>query len=287
MKGRTTHHRDDERRPTAAPRRIRSALVLTATAALALTTAGDAAAQEGTFRWSDAMRQGRTLTVEGIAGEVRATLAEGSKAEVVATKRGDRDDFDRVEILVFEDDGDVEVCAVYDARRTPESCDHDHHDDRWDDEDDDLDVSVDFEVRVPAGVRFDGSTVAGDVEATGLRSDVTGSTVSGDVRLSTTGSAWGSTVSGDLDLEMGRLDPRRTDFSTVSGDITLRLPASFDAEIRFESVSGDFRSDFDGRFDRDEGKWVGTEVWGTIGSGGQRIRLETVSGNAYLRRRAS
>lgn len=254
-------------------------------AALAVTamlagTVKDARAQEETFSWSDRMASGATLEVRGISGDVRATLAEGSTAEVVARKRGDRSDFDRVEILVLEEGGEVVVCAVYGAPRSRDSCDHDGDRDRWDD--DDLDVRVDFEVRVPTGVDFHGATVAGDVMAEGLRSDVTGRTVSGNVHLVTSESAWGATVSGDLDLEMGRLDPDRMRFKTVSGDITLRIPEGLDLDVEFESLSGDFRSDLDGRFQREDGRWVGNEVRGFIGSGGPRLSLQTVSGNARL-----
>lgn len=261
----------------------------TCVAALAATvmlagTVTDAPAQEETFRWSDRMASGATLAVRGISGDVRATLAEGATAEVVATKRGDRSDFDRVELLVLEEGDGVVVCAVYGASRSRDSCDHDgdrgRWDDRWDDEN--LDVRVDFEVRVPADVDFHGATVAGDVVAEGLRSDVAGRTVSGNVHLVTSGSAWGSTVSGDLDLEMGRLDPDRMSFKTVSGDITLRIPEGLDLDIAFESLSGDFRSDLDGRFEREDGRWVGNEVWGSIGSGGPRLSLQTVSGDARL-----
>lgn len=260
----------------------------TSVAALAATvmlagTGGDAFAQEETFRWSDRMASSATLEVRGISGDVRATLAEGATAEVVATKRGDRDDFEEVEILVLEEEGGVVVCAVYGASRSRDRCDHDGDRDRWDDRwDDNLDVRVDFEVRVPAGVGFHGATVAGDVVAEGLRSDVTGRTVSGNVYLVTSGSAWGATVSGDLDLEMGRLDPDRMRFKTVSGDITLRIPEGLDLDVAFESLSGDFRSDFDGRFEREDGRWVGNEVWGSIGSGGPRLSLQTVSGDARL-----
>ncbi|MGD2071062.1 MAG: hypothetical protein PVI57_20505, partial [Gemmatimonadota bacterium] len=103
-------------------------------AVLWATTAGDLAGQDRTLRWSDAMAAGTTLEVRGISGDVRATRADGSTAEVVATKRGDRDDFDEVEILVLDEGDDVVVCAVY-GRRSPRSCDHedwDDRDDRWD-----------------------------------------------------------------------------------------------------------------------------------------------------------
>src|SRR2546422_4855498 len=58
----------------------------------------------------------------------------------------------------------------------------------------DNDVTVDFTVRVPAGVRFLGKTVNGEVEAAVGSSDVEAITVNGSIRISTTGYAEAQTV---------------------------------------------------------------------------------------------
>ena len=236
------------------------------------------------FEWSARMGDGETLVVRGISGDVRATLASGDVAEVVATKRGRSSDFDDVSIQVFEERGTTVVCVIYDSRRRASDCDTHRNDDRWDGHDRNIRVSVDFEVRVPAGVTFEGSTVSGDVEARGLRSDVEASTVSGDVDVSTTGVARGSTVSGSVDVEMGSLDWRRLEFSTVSGDITVSVPDGLDAEIDFESLTGDFDSDFRVAIKRQRDRFIGTELSGTIGDGGRRLSFKTVSGDVELRR---
>ncbi len=236
------------------------------------------------FEWTERMSEGETLQVRGISGDVRATLASGAIAEVVATKRGRDSDFDDVSIEVFEERGITVVCVIYGSRGRNSDCDH-----RRDDDDDrrhnrNIRVSVDFEVRVPAGVTFAGSTVSGDVEALGLRSDVEATTVSGSVDISTTGVARGSTVSGSLDIEMGSLDWRRLDFSTVSGDITVSVPDGLDAEIHFESLNGDFDSDFRVDVERMRDRFIGTELSGTIGDGGRRLSFKTVSGDVELLR---
>ncbi len=145
-------------------------------------------------------------------------------------------------------------------------------------------MGVDFEVRVPAGVTFEGSTVSGDVEMRGLRSDVEASTVSGNVDVSTTGVARGSTVSGSLDIEMESLDWRRLEFSTVSGDITVSLPDGLDAQVEFESLNGDFDSDFSVAVERKRNRFIGSELSGIIGDGGRRLSFKTVSGDVELRR---
>ena len=242
-------------------------------------------AQEADFEWSGRMDEGSSLEVRGISGDVIATLAQGAMAEVVAVKSGRRSDFDDVEIEMFEDGGNVVVCVIYGSRRSNGSCregrggdDRDDHDGR------NIRVSVDFEVRVPAGVEFIGSTVSGDVEAEGLRSDVDASTVSGDVSVSTTEVARGSTVSGSVDVEMGSLEWQSLAFSTVSGDIVVRLPAGVDTEVDFESLTGDLESDFDITIERQRDRFIGSELRGTIGDGGRRLSLTTVSGDVRIRR---
>jgi hypothetical protein len=246
-----------------------------------------ASAQERTFEWSGRLTDGQTLEVKGITGNIRAELASGSTAEVMVRKRGDRDDFDQVRILVDEGGDGVTVCAVYgDHNFARSSCDY--NDDGGDRDEgrrhNSIDVDVEFVVRVPAGVDFAGTMVTGDVWAEGLRSDVTVRSVTGDVRVSTTGIARANTVTGEIDVEIGRMDWDHLSFKTVTGDITLRVPADFDADVDFASLSGDLDSDFDIQVTRERRRWIGSQVRGTIGRGGRDLELNTVSGDVRLLR---
>lgn len=242
--------------------------------------------QDDTFQWDGRMASGQTLEVRGISGNVSAVLASGNTAEVVAEKRGRSSDFDAVEIRMVEENGVITICAIYQPWRFPEnSCDHDHLDNRDDErEHRNIDVSVDFEVQVPAGVEFVGTTIAGDVEARGMESEVTATTVSGDVYVSTSELAWATTVSGEIELEIGTLDWDELDFNTVAGDITLYLPAGLDADVDFNSLSGDFDTDFEISVQSRRSRWIGSRIRGTIGDGGRELSFNTVSGDVKLRR---
>ena len=236
------------------------------------------------FEWSASMERGQTLEVIGISGEIRAVRAEGGTAAVSARKTGRRGDFEDVEIEVMEDGDGIVVCVLYAGRGRRNSCDYEDRGNNWGDWGRrSIDVSVDFEVSVPAGVEFIGSMVSGDVEARDLASEVTATSVSGDIYISTTGVAWGTTVSGDIDIEMGSSDWDDLHFSTVSGDITLILPPGIDTEVEFESLSGDFRSDFDVRVESRRDRWIGTRFLGTIGDGSRQLSFNTVSGDVRLR----
>ena len=243
-----------------------------------------AEAQED-FEWSGRMERGQTLEVIGISGDIRAVRAEGQTAAVTAQKRGRRSDFEGVDIEMIEDGGRIIVCVVHNRRdRGGDACDYD---DRWGGwgrrSGRSIDVSVDFDVSVPAGVEFIGSMVSGDVEVRDVASEVTATSVSGDIDVSTTEVAWGTTVSGSIDIEMESMDWGDLHFSTVSGDITLVLPSGLDTEIEFESLSGEFRTDFDVRVESRRDRWTGSRLRGTIGDGGRQLSFNTVSGDVRLR----
>jgi DUF4097 and DUF4098 domain-containing protein YvlB len=143
-------------------------------------------------------------------------------------------------------------------------------------------VTVDFDVRIPAGVAFGGQTVNGQMSAEGLKGDVKASTVNGSVRVTTTGLAEASTVNGSVYVEMGRADwTDELEFSTVNGGLTLVLPAQLNTEIHASTVNGDLVTDYPmtitGRFGKHR-------MRGTIGSGGRSLSLSTVNGEIKLRK---
>jgi len=253
---------------------------------LLLTTVALAATLQGTtqgrdFRWTGAIARGKTLEVMGVNGDVRASLASGSRAEVTGVKSGRRSDPESVEIKVEESAERVTICVIYPSRNQ-DSC-HGKSTRRGHNNDDNNDVRVDFTVHVPAGVRFVGQTVNGEMEARDLDADADVSTVNGDVAVSTRGFAEATTVNGDVTATVGRGDwngPAK--FQTVNGSVTVTLPASLNADVRASTVNGDIDSDFPLTV---RGKFGPRSVNGTIGSGGRTLSLGTVNGSIYIKKR--
>jgi DUF4097 and DUF4098 domain-containing protein YvlB len=219
--------------------------------------------------------------------------------EVVGRRIGE--DARRVRIEVVESADGVIVCAIYPSRggrdgsrgnggrRSDDPCNNDFGDEDGEIEVDD--ARIDFTVRVPAGVKFASRTVSGDVNATGLRGAVDVATVSGDVEVSTTGTARAATVSGNVEATFGETDGEDMDFASVSGDVILRLAGNVGAEVSAHTLSGEIDSDFELRMrGQDEGQEggfriaIGSEANGTIGRGGPRLSVNTVSGNIRLER---
>jgi len=230
-----------------------------------------------TFHWSGKMPPGQLLEVRGINGNIHAEPAIGNDVDVIAYKNGERFDTSNIEVRIVEHEGGVTICAVYPAARATFEC---------------VpgsgaiggalgnDVSVDFVVRVPHGVRFAARTVNGLVEAKSLDADAEAHTVNGNVMLSTTASGQGDTINGSIFASVGRFNSPLS-FSTVNGGITLVMPGDATAKVRADTVNGPIQTDFALPV---RGPLPGKHIAANIGHGGPDLHLATVNGAIHLRR---
>src|SRR5207253_1916311 len=101
----------------------------------------------------------------------------------------------------------------------------------WSDEG--SDVSVEFTVRVPSGVRIDASTTNGELSVVGATSEVIAHTTNGDVRAESTGGPVSAhTTNGNVNAVMRELGSARDlDFTTTNGSVIVEVPASIGAEV--------------------------------------------------------
>jgi len=251
-----------------------------------------AAGAQSNFQWSGAVQRGKAVELKGVNGNIRAEFTSGNQVEVTATKDARRSDPNSVSVQVVQEDGNVTVCAVYPtperwyARRSsrngrndepnecrPGSAGHMNVSDN--------DVRVDFTVKVPAGVRFFGKTVNGNIEATALRSDTAVETVNGRITVETTATASAVTVNGSIDASVGASTwTESLEFRTVNGSINLRLPKNVNADIHAGMMNGGFQSDFPLMVQSFGGR--NRHVDGTIGSGGRDLDLHTINGRIHL-----
>jgi len=224
---------------------------------LAASTALFGAVNTDTFHWSGRVQPGQLIEVRGVNGSIHAEPAIGREVDVIAYKNGQQVDAGEIKVRVVEHDGGVTICAVYPSPNN--------------------DVSVDFTVRVPKGVRFLARTVNGLVEANSLDAYTEAHTVNGNLRLSTAGTAQGETVNGSIIASVGMItEPLK--FSTVNGGITLEMPRGTGAEVHANTVHGRIATDFPMAVH-------GHRADGPIGHGGPQLRLATVNGSIILRKR--
>jgi len=250
--------------------------------ALVATLASTAVASEKeSWDWQGRVAAGHAIEIKGINGGIEASGSSGDQVVVTAVKKGRRSDPSTVRIEVVEHAEGVTICAVYPSRddhpnecRPGEGGRMSNHDN---------DVNVEFEVQVPAGVRFVGRTVNGGIKARGIRADAEAHTVNGGVEVEAAGNARAETVNGGITARLGRADWTGTlHFKTVNGGIDVHLPSSAAADVQAATVNGDIETDFPLTV---TGKIGRRRLSGSIGGGGGRLlELETVNGGIELRK---
>lgn len=127
-------------------------------------------------------------------------------------------------------------------------------------------VSGDVDLRGRLGGEIHVETVSGDIEVAGHQSSVrklTGSTVSGDMRIGTALASGG-----------------RIGLESVSGNLTLRMPSNLSAQVSGESFSGDLHAP-NVQVSRPR-HGPGSSFEHRYGSGDGEITLESFSGDARL-----
>lgn len=246
---------------------------------LALFAAAAAApAAEESFRWEGQVAPGAAVEIKGVNGAIRAT-GGGDSVLVTAVKKGRKSHPADVKIEVVEHAGGVTVCAVYPSTGAPNEC-KPGEGGRMSVRDND--VNVEFEVRIPSGVRFVGRTVNGGVEASGITADAEARTVNGGVTLDASGTARARAVNGGIVARLGRADWQGAlRLETVNGGIEVTLPEGASADVRASTVNGDIDTSFpitvSGRISR-------RKLEGTIGAGGRLLEMKTVNGGITLRK---
>jgi DUF4097 and DUF4098 domain-containing protein YvlB len=241
-------------------------------------------AQQKDFSWEGRIAPGRWLYVRNLNGPIRVEKASGDKAEVTGVKRWRRGDPDRVRIEVQKGNssGDVIICAFF---TEDASCDEDGYrshsrDNR--ERSNNNDVSVEFTIRLPEGVKLGVSTVNGGLRVSGATSEVRAETVNGRVEATSSGGpVRAGTVNGDVDVRMRELGQGDLEFSTVNGSVSVEVPGNLDAEIDMRTVNGSLSADFPITL---SGRVNPRHLHATIGKGGRRIKFETVNGSVELRK---
>lgn len=112
-----------------------------------------------------------------------------------------------------------------------------------------VDMEIDFEIFLPASSRISLETISGDTEIMGFKNEM--------------------------------------EIKTISGFIDITLNSNSRNDILMETITGEFYSDLD--LDRElksewKNHWIGGDLETTLNGGGPLIKLETISGNIYLRR---
>lgn len=228
------------------------------------------------FTWNGTVAPGKALEIKGVNGSIHAEPATGAQIEVTAKKTARNSNPADVRVEVFPSENGITICAVYPGAGN--YCGAGDQGGRNSTRDND--VQVDFTVKVPAGVKFIGRNVNGNVEARDLKGDVNVHTVNGGIEASASGLVEGHTVNGNVKVSMGTAPTRALEFHTVNGTIEVSMPRNAGAQMEARTVNGSINSDFPLQV---QGEISRKKVNATLGNGGPALKLHTVNGSIRLK----
>lgn len=128
------------------------------------------------------------------------------------------------------------------------------------------------------GRKVDVKTVSGEVEAKGISGELRLKSVSGDLSVVDGSCRWvdAKSVSGEILLDLDLDASGVYNIKTVSGSVSLRTTSDPNLSVDAKTVSGRVISDFGLDWEPGPGS---REFFETIGDGGARLSVKTVSGD--------
>lgn len=233
--------------------------------ALALLAAAPCFAFDDVFQQTYPLPAGGSFLLQNVNGSVEVRGWDRNEVEVHAVKSARRNprDLGRVQIEVKAQADSVSVETHYP-------------------QDDGVDVSVEYRVRVPRRIRLNHiGTVNGAVRVFGVEATGDLRSVNGNVEVQdSSGRLNARTTNGNLRVELRQLAPGGPmSLESVNGSIVLALGAEANATLEVRSVNGDFRSESPVML---EGALDSRQFHGKLGGGGDTIRIRTVNGNIRL-----
>jgi len=221
--------------------------------------------------------QGR-VTLRNISGAVRITAWDRAEVRIDAVKRAntrERLDEARIEVNASADSLNVET-------RYPEGNLNFDGERQYRNP-----ASVDYTLSVPRGARLESiELISGQLDIEGVKGGVKASCISGRFTARNLGGdAKLANVSGMLEATFDRLDETSiVSLNNVSGATLLVIPSDTNGHLKVNTLSGQITNDLGLPVRR--GEHVGNDLSGQLGTGGARIKVNSVSGSVKIQRAA-
>ena len=231
------------------------------------------------FHQTYPLAAGGRVSVSNINGRVKITGWDRDEVKVDAVKRARTPEALReARIRVEAGAASVHVETEYDGRH-------------WERGDGDRRTyhaaRVDYTLTVPRGARvqdvsvvngpLDIENLTGPVEASSVNGGVTARGLSGRVDL--------SVVNGQLEAALDQLGgENNVSLSAVNGQLNVTLPSDANAHLKAGTVHGSINNDLG--LPVREGRYVGRDLEGQLGTGRARVNLSNVNGTITIRRAA-
>lgn len=237
-----------------------------------------AAKQDETERFEQTypLSAGGRVSVSNINGSIVAEAWDRNEVKLVAVKAADsKERLADVEIKVDSKPDSITIETNYDSWKQRSGG-------RWKNGEK---LVVDYQLMIPRGaVLSEIETVNGSATVSNFNNVTRVSAVNGTVKaVNLRGNAELSTVNGEVDADFSTLDAgSRISLETVNGRVNLTIPSDASATIRAESLNGNISNDFG--LPVQKGKYVGRDLYGRIGSGDVKVKMESVNGDLKVSR---
>jgi DUF4097 and DUF4098 domain-containing protein YvlB len=144
-------------------------------------------------------------------------------------------------------------------------------------------VSVEYRLRVPAGLQVSVKTENGGIGLHDVNGTVAATTTNGGVRgTNVSGAVSAHIVNGGIVMDLAQV-AGPIELESVNGGIRLDIPADLDADIEASAVNGGVSLDDGLKLQTSER--ARTKITGKLNRGGPRITVTTVNGGVRLRAR--
>jgi hypothetical protein len=242
-------------------------LGIAAAAVASAKDAGKAKQSKEIFRWSG---KAGTVFLRNLNGPMEVVgTAKGGDVEVVAVAHWTNADPAKTKVEAKTSPKGVTICTLYPAKKASCGPDGDYE---ISNTERNYDLSVTYQVKLPAGTLLDIEAVNGAVSVKGLAADGKIEAVNGSIEVeATTGALDIEAVNGHVKVKTGGTGD--VDIEAVNGEITVQL-ADGNAVVDAETVQG--RIELGGERFRGEGRK-------TLGKGGRRVSVETVNGGIEVK----
>ena len=216
------------------------------------------------------------VSVSNVNGSIVAEAWDRNEVKLVAVKTADsKERLADVEIKVDSKPDSITIETNYDSWKQRSGG-------RWKSGDR---LVVDYQLMIPRGaVLNEIETVNGSATVSNFVNVTKVSAVNGTVKaVNLRGTAELSTVNGEVNADFSTLDAgSRISLETVNGRVNLTIPSDANATIRAESLNGNISNDFG--LPVQKGKYVGRDLYGRIGSGDVKVKMESVNGDLRVSR---
>lgn len=230
------------------------------------------------WEYRAALKASQQVWIRNTNGPVDVVAGTGEMLEVLAEKSWRHSEPDQVELVAVPGEAGVTICALWPARER--AC-----------ADGGVyklggvrknDIAVRFTVKLPRGVRLNVATVNGELSIEGAGAAVEAKTVNGRIVVHTAvGPVRAATKNGSVEATLDAWSSGNVELETINGSVTAVLPPKLNAVLDAETFNGRVETEFPLQM---TGKISPRQVRGTIGTGGLRLKLNTINGSITIRR---